>query len=54
MNMVLTGKAIVLEITAEYCNMSVADTAAMFDRHGQRLDDCRLVGPVKRPEPGRC
>ena len=36
--MVLTGR-IVLEITAEYCNMSVADTAAMFDRHGQRLDD---------------
>ena len=37
-DMVLTGR-IVLEITAEYCNMSVADTAAMFDRHGQRLDD---------------
>ncbi len=36
--LVQTGR-VILEITAEYCNMSVADTAAMIDRHGQRMDD---------------
>lgn len=36
--LVRTAK-VMLEITAEYCNMSAADTAEMIDRHGQRMDD---------------
>ena len=35
---VQTGR-VMLETTAEYCNMPAADAAQMIDRHGQRLDD---------------
>ena len=36
--LVRTGR-VMLEITAEYCNMPAADAAEMIDRYGQRLDD---------------
>ena len=39
--LVRTGR-VMLEITAEYCNMPAADAAEMIDRYGQRLDDAGL------------
>ena len=38
-NALIHIRKILLESTAEYCDISVADASAMIDRHGQRLDD---------------
>lgn len=38
-NALIHVRKILLETTAEYCEISVADASAMIDRHGQRLDD---------------